>query len=96
MSLIYVKLGNIILIMRINGFRRPYHKLQIVSWVYMIFIVSCYSFLVLPLLPYNIKVITGMAFTSNLILVLVLGYICTFIDPSDPALMEATKAELLS
>lgn len=82
--------------MRINGFKRPYHRLQIVSWVYMGFIVACFACIVLPLLPYNIKVLVGMGFTASLVLVVILGYICTYIDPSDPALLEAAKAQVLS
>ncbi|OMJ87487.1 hypothetical protein SteCoe_10822 [Stentor coeruleus] len=82
--------------MKKNGFQRPFHKLQIVSWVYMLFMIGIYGFLVLPLFPYQIKVIVSMFFTCNLIMIIVLGFICTLIDPTDPAVKEAKRAEILS
>ena len=59
--------------MRKNGFKRPFHKLQIASWVYMTFIVTTFSFLALPILPNHIKVVTGLLFASTLITVIILG-----------------------
>lgn len=82
--------------MKKNGFQRPFHKLQIVSWVYVLFMIGIYGFLVLPLFPYQIKVIVGMLFTCNLIMLVTLGFVCTYIDPTDPAVKEAKRAEILS
>ena len=82
--------------MKKNGFNRPYHKLQIGSWIYVIFAMTCFVFLALPLLSYSISVIIGIFLAILFLLVIIQWYICTYIDPIDPALIEAEKAFILS
>ena len=62
----------------------------------MFFILVSYTFLVLPLMSYDIKILTGLLLSSLILLVIIFGFICTYIDPTDPAILEAEKAFILS
>ncbi|OMJ67196.1 hypothetical protein SteCoe_35704 [Stentor coeruleus] len=82
--------------MRKNGFKRPFHKLQVISWVYLSYLFCIFSFMTITLFPYPLKTILAIGYAGLLFSVILTGFWCTYIDPSDPALFEAAQAKLLS
>jgi hypothetical protein len=81
---------------RKNGFKRPFHKLQVVSWVYVIILFSMFAFMVIPLLDRKPKIIVSILYALSLFLVILSGFFCTAADPTDPALKESLQATILS
>ena len=81
---------------RAHGFKRPYHKLQILSWVYLFYLVSVFSLMTLTLFPNDIKLLLGILYGICLLLVFISGVRCTQSNPIDPAINEANIAKLLS
>ena len=82
--------------MKKNGFKRPFHKLQIVSWVCMCYLFSIFSFMTLSLFSNTQKLAIGIVYGTSLLFVITTGFLCTHIDPTDPAIAEATRSVLLS
>lgn len=82
--------------MKKNGFRRPFHKLQVFSWIYTFLTTGIFSFLAMPLYAYFAKALIIFFFSLLFVLVLIFAFLSTFIDPTDPAIKESVRAELLS
>ena len=82
--------------MRTHGFKRPFHKLQIITWLYLTYLFSSFSFMTLTLFSYSIQVLLAVIYSIVLLFVLTLGFFCTYSDPTDPAISEASKAKFLS
>ena len=81
---------------RKNGFKRPFHKLQVMSWFFMISLFGIFSYMVIPILNQQLQLIVSILYPVNLFLVVLSGYFCTAVDPSDPALKESMQAKILS
>ena len=82
--------------MKKNGFKRPFHKLQITSWVYMCYLFSIFSFMTLSLFSNAEKLVIGIIYGASVLVVIITGFFCTYIDPTDPAIAEASRSVLLS
>ncbi|CAG9319557.1 unnamed protein product [Blepharisma stoltei] len=74
--------------MKRNGFCKPYHKHQIIAWILLAIISILFSILVLPSFADTNSVVFCCLFAMSLTSVLIFGFICTYLDPSDPALKE--------
>ena len=81
---------------RKNGFKRPFHKLQVLSWFFTIILFGIFSFMVIPILEQRFQLIVSILYPVNLFLVIISAYFCTAADPSDPALKESMQAKILS
>lgn len=69
--------------MRANGFGRPFHKLQIMSWVYIFSVPVVYYSMSIPVLPEAQQTIFTMITSVWYAGTLLFGFISTYIDPSD-------------
>lgn len=81
---------------RKNGFKRPFHKLQIMSWVCILALFGIFCFMVLPILEHRQKIAISVLYTISLFIVIFSGFLCTASDPTDPALKESIQAHILS
>lgn len=67
---------------RKNGFRRPFHILQILTWSYYIFSTFTVTFSILLYLQGTQQILFGVSFYTSAAILLVLGFLLTYIDPS--------------
>ena len=68
-----------------HGFSRPFHPLQMTSWLVTAFEITIAYGFVVGLLRGTAQVLYAVLFTLGEILVLVTGVLCTGSDPTDPA-----------
>ena len=69
-----------------NGFVRPFHFYQVLSWFISIFTAVCTLTLAIPLFPRPTREIHLSVFLCSLVSYLVLGFIVTHSDPTDPSI----------
>jgi len=76
--------------MKKNGFQCPWHWQQVLSWIVIICIsIVFYSFTTVFFIEF--KQIIMIIYAISLIIVIVVGIISTWIDPSDPMLKEELR-----
>jgi hypothetical protein len=68
---------------RTNGFSRPFHTLQVLSWLLQIINIIGVYFTTLPLLPRNLRIAAGVSFGLLQSLVIVFGARLTKSNPTD-------------
>ncbi|CAG9320957.1 unnamed protein product [Blepharisma stoltei] len=79
--------------MKKNGFQRPFHTLQIIAWALIGSITVLFYVFVIPVFPNELQIMIGIIFSAFFLLTLILGFLCTFIDPTDPAIHEELIAK---
>ncbi|CAG9316023.1 unnamed protein product [Blepharisma stoltei] len=82
--------------MRKNGFRRPINPYQVSSWVFTFLFTAIFYILMLPAFQVDQAVLIGAAFSMFLTLFLMLGFLCTYSDPTDPAVIQGLQARIKS
>jgi len=79
---------------RKNGFQRPFHPLQLVSWVVFGSDVALFAFLCLPILGGTAsQVLVGACFFISVSIVVIGAAFATACDPSDPHIRDSADAD---
>lgn len=78
--------------MKINGFRKPLNTYQVFAWIQIILVSVSFYTLIIPVQSSEVQVVTGTFASVFLLGCLVFGFICTYIDPTDPAVFESRKS----
>jgi len=76
--------------MRVNGFGRPFHPLQVVSWVVFTMDVLVYAIVGLPLVePLGAVAVVALVYGASVIIVVFATARATGCDPIDPRVRQA-------
>lgn len=79
---------------RTNGFGRPFHPLQVLSWVVSALDVAVYSFVGLPLLePDAVMFFVALCYAASVIVLVIAAAKATGCDPIDPRVPRAQELE---
>ncbi|CAG9320229.1 unnamed protein product [Blepharisma stoltei] len=79
--------------MKKNGLDRPYHPLQVLSWIGMTFSSVLFYTVYLPYLPSDSLIIIIILYTFTLIGTLYSGIRCTISNPTDPYVQKSKSGE---
>ncbi|CAG9322226.1 unnamed protein product [Blepharisma stoltei] len=79
--------------MKKNGFQRPFHMLQIIAWTLVGLITVLFYILVIPIFPGELQIILGVVFSVFFAFTLIFGFLCTYLDPTDPSIHEELAAK---
>ncbi|CAG9310305.1 unnamed protein product [Blepharisma stoltei] len=82
--------------MKRNGFERPYHVLQILSWILLFCFSGIFYFIMIPQLSGAGVIVTSAFYTVFLISAVVSAYLTTKCDPTDKLVkvqLEGTPVE---
>ncbi|CAG9318014.1 unnamed protein product [Blepharisma stoltei] len=77
-----------------NGFTRPYHPLQVLSWAIVLILAGTFYSLTLPPLYLDMQVLSGISYSIISIVMCIFGFKVTSIDPTDPAVLAAFNSQI--
>ncbi|CAG9326253.1 unnamed protein product [Blepharisma stoltei] len=78
---------------RTNGFKRPLHILQVLSWVIGSLLALTFYLLIIPPLISSSKIVFGLSYSIFSVFTILFMIICTIIDPTDLAIEAERNAK---
>jgi hypothetical protein len=81
-------------LVRETGFSLPLHPLQVLGWVLMTTLTVTYFVLTVPALPPTYQAVFSAVYSTALTVTVVLGYICTKCNPTDPTVYLERQSRL--
>jgi hypothetical protein len=78
-----------------NGFSTPFHWQQVLSWIIMILNISCFFICTDKLLLRPLKYISEIIYTISITVTLIIGFLTTKINPSDPLLKQELDKRMM-
>ncbi|CAG9319830.1 unnamed protein product [Blepharisma stoltei] len=77
-----------------NGFTRPFHSLQLLSWVITFLLAGTFYTLTLPPLYLQMQILAGISYSIISISTIFFGFKVTYTDPTDPAVHAAFNSQI--